>query len=92
MGHPMESWLDERDEERGRRWERRDAVEGKIARLPLSAFTASQFPDLALLYDRGAVSGRWSELESALERLEAFLDARAKKRAPQRAKPTTRRR
>lgn len=86
MGHPMEGHYDALRAERGRRWERRDAMEARLKDVPLSKFTAAQFPDLVLLYDRSAVSERWSDLEKALERLEAAFPPPKKKSATPRAR------
>lgn len=86
MSHPMEPWLDARRSERDVRWARRDAMETRLKDEPLSSFTAAQFPDLVLLYDRSAVSERWSDLEKALERLEAAFPPPKKKPLKNRAR------
>ncbi|HJV32639.1 MAG TPA: hypothetical protein VJ694_01295 [Patescibacteria group bacterium] len=79
MGHPMEGYYDGERAERARLWERRDAMEARLSAMPLSEFTFAQFADLALLADRKAVSERRTSLTEALDRLDAFLAARAKK-------------
>jgi len=78
MGHPMEDHYDGERSERARLWERRDAMEKRLADMPLSEFTVSQFIDLHLLADRSAVSDRRSDLIKALDRFDAFLAARKK--------------
>jgi hypothetical protein len=80
MSHPMEPWLDARRSESARNWARRDALERRLKDLPLSAFKASHFPDLQLLYDRSAVHEHWGDLEKALERLERDFPAPKKPR------------
>jgi hypothetical protein len=84
MGHPMEHYYDGERAERARLWERRDAMEKRLADMPLSAFTFGQFADLTLLADRGAVSDHRSALIAALDRLDAFLAARKKPAKPRR--------
>ena len=77
MSHPMEERMEMLADIRDRLWARRDAVEKRVNDLPLSAFKACQFPDLALLYDRRAVGERSHDLEQALARLEKSLDEQA---------------
>lgn len=70
----MKGYWEGRAMERDALWARRDAVEEKINKLSLAMFRGNQFADLAILYDRKAVSERSSDLVKALERLEAFLE------------------
>lgn len=92
MSHPMEGYYDAARAERERLWERRDAMEKRLADMPLSEFTVMQFMDLQLVSDRNAVSDRTSDLVKALDRFDAFLAFRESLLRPMREKPRKRRR
>ena len=80
MSHPMEGYYDAERAASSRRWERIRKLRRRLAKTPLSEFTADYALALCIVTDPSVIEGSYSrheaKIDEALDKIEAFYKKR----------------